>query len=383
MIQSFHFVEQIRRDLLHLQGIQFLDDQRYLEDIAQKITEYKEKYERLDAVNREIKQPIGSTNLLYLPRSEESRSRGAILLELGVLTRCGDKKSAIWVKVPRNYAPGKPLKYRISILNDTDKKEIIQQYQSVYQNEKTVRDSLKTYPGALFTKVYPTKLALEKAVTISRYYPKLSLFIKRRDDFVENSFAIAKKLVFKLRLLHQSGFAHGNISPENVYISFDKSKRINCVLGNLKNVRPIRDRSLFYTTPSYLTFPGILAASKKQPFDDLLHQDFWALGCTLFYLASAGKPFHEALLEAFQSKVKDGDLEFAYWNLILKHHPKNHDLLKEKIALAITTHIDKRLHPIFFEIFDLGPAKTDPLLSILNQLQLLSEEDWKRCLKER
>ena len=383
MIHSSYFVEQMRKDLIHLQGIRFLDDQRYLEDIAKKITAYKDTYKRLDEVNVEIKQPIGSTNLLYLPRSAESHSRGAILIELGILTKCGDKKTALWVKVPRSYIPGKPLKYRISILNDTDNKEVIKQYQLVYQKEKIVKDSMKLYPGALFTKLYPTQLALEKAVTISRYYPQLSLFLLRREDFVENSLSIAKKLVHKVRLLHQSGFAHGNISPENIYISFDKSKRITCVLGNLKNLRPIRDRSLFYTAPSYLPFPAILSASKKQSFDDLLHQDYWALGCTLFYLVSGGKPFNEALLEAFDSNLKEGDLELAYWNLILKHHPKNQDLLRQKIALAITTCIDERLHPIFFETFDLGPVKTDGLLPILNRLQLLSEDDWKLALKER
>lgn len=380
MISPFHFVDQMRKDLMYFQGVPFLLDQRYLEDIAKKITEYKEKYARLDQVGKELKQPLNTTNLLYLPQSSESKSRGAILLELGILNQRDDKKYAIWVKVPRNPCVGKPLKYRISVLNDTDDKCTIQQFQSIYRNEKRIREDLKVPPGSLFTKLYPTEKFKDKAVTISRYYPTLTLFSKQDPDFIEKSLSIAKKLVHKLHLLHLTGYVHGNIHPESIYIKCDKDK-VDCLLGNLKNVRQHTDRSLVFTPIPYLSFSSILSAHKDLPFEDLLDQDYWSLGCTLFSLVAKQKPFYEAILEEFAYPKKEDVPELAYWNLILEHYPKNKKLLKEKIELAIKKSIPEPLQPLFLQIFSLDPSRPLTLIQILDKLIFFDTKTWKLCLK--
>lgn len=106
--------------------------------------------------------------------------------------------------------------------------------------------------------------------------------------------SIMLQLMLGLKYIHNKGYAHGDIKPDNIlitsnnrikYIDFGISCRQDCIRKNCTNICRGKQATLWYTAPEY--FKGTMEPSLKGS----LAQDCWSISIVMFQLANGINAF--------------------------------------------------------------------------------------------
>jgi serine/threonine protein kinase len=98
---------------------------------------------------------------------------------------------------------------------------------------------------------------------------------------------LAKKLLGAVRYIHERGFAHRDLKPQNLLLNSDKDRTDIKIsdFGFACRVRSPQSLTKRCGTPSYVT-PEVL---KNIPYDQ--SADMWSVGVTLYFLLCGHQPF--------------------------------------------------------------------------------------------
>ena len=118
-------------------------------------------------------------------------------------------------------------------------------------------------------------------------WPTLQTFLADRDTplSVEQAMDIALDIVRALEYAHSWGAIHGDLKPQNVFLTDDGSVLSGFGLGLLEEGRNLLDAPLILLTTSHLAPEQILG----QPLDARI--DLYALGVILYQLLTGSLPF--------------------------------------------------------------------------------------------
>jgi serine/threonine protein kinase len=158
--------------------------------------------------------------------------------------------------------------------------------------------------------------------------------------------ALAAPVVCALSTMHQCGWAHLDVKPENILLG-DESPVPKSVLADFGLAQPIGARK--FTNPCGTIdyhAPELLAGN---PFDKAV--DMWALGVTLFIMITGSAPFPSAEVDEYEFTVAVLDGEYAKEKLDAVCASEE---CKEIIAALLSLRADERItaeeaaaHPFF------------------------------------
>lgn len=105
---------------------------------------------------------------------------------------------------------------------------------------------------------------------------------------------VCKQLICAIRYLHSRNILHRDIKPENILISSgDDLKLADYGSATCLNDSPDKSElNKFVGTPEYLA-PEILSSSVEMD-ETVFAVDWWAAGCTIYWLLTGGKVLFEA-----------------------------------------------------------------------------------------
>lgn len=163
---------------------------------------------------------------------------------------------------------------------------------------------------------------------------------------------LSKQLISAVGYLHSKNILHRDIKPENILISgandlkladFGSATSLSSSTGNDK-----LELNKFVGTPEYLA-PEILKSTVK--LDETVYaSDWWAVGCTIYWLLTGGKVLFEAgteylvykLIEAGPSATSlkeccdlDGTLAEIIFGLLERDPQRRIQFVNEQLPLLL------------------------------------------------
>jgi len=121
------------------------------------------------------------------------------------------------------------------------------------------------------------KIGMYHAILFNIYPESL---IETKKKSISNSFHFLRVLLFSLNEIHEKGFIHGDIKPDNILLD----EYGNPFLGDLGSSGPIGEKKMNFGTPSF-RYPYTIDNRKS------IDADVWALGITMLYFISRKRPF--------------------------------------------------------------------------------------------
>lgn len=108
---------------------------------------------------------------------------------------------------------------------------------------------------------------------------------------------LSKQLISSVEYLHSRNILHRDIKPENILINREGDLKLAdfgsaLCLNNLKDVTASEELNKFVGTPEYLA-PEILKGAVKSD-QTAFALDWWAVGCTIYWLLTGGRVLFEA-----------------------------------------------------------------------------------------
>lgn len=114
-----------------------------------------------------------------------------------------------------------------------------------------------------------------------------------------------KQLISSVEYLHYQNILHRDIKPENILITSEGDLKLadfgSALFMNKSDDLVVEDLNKFVGTPEYLA-PEILKGAVKLD-QSVFALDWWAVGCTLYWILTRGKVLFEAGTEYLVYKL--------------------------------------------------------------------------------
>jgi phosphoribosyl 1,2-cyclic phosphodiesterase/tetratricopeptide (TPR) repeat protein/anti-anti-sigma regulatory factor/tRNA A-37 threonylcarbamoyl transferase component Bud32 len=114
---------------------------------------------------------------------------------------------------------------------------------------------------------------------------------------VDQAMSIALDIAVALEYAHSWGVVHGDLKPQNVFLTDDGARLSGFGLGRLEEGRSLLDAPLVFLTAAYLAPEQILG----QPLDICV--DLYAMGVILYQLFTGRMPFDGVTLDEIKESV--------------------------------------------------------------------------------
>ncbi|NJN98964.1 MAG: protein kinase, partial [Anaerolineales bacterium] len=124
---------------------------------------------------------------------------------------------------------------------------------------------------------------------------------------------IALNLTVALEYAHSRGVIHGNLRPEDIFLTADGVKLSSFGLGRLEETRNLLEAPMLFLTASHLAPEQILG----QPLD--ARTDLYALGIILYQLFTGRLPFEGSEHEILQAHLEQPPIPPRQLNPNLSH----------------------------------------------------------------
>ena len=173
---------------------------------------------------------------------------------------------------------------------------------------------------------------------------------KSKLSHLQNVQSLSKQLISAVRYLHSQNVLHRDIKPENILITNGNDLKLadfgsaTCLKSSLNKL----ELNKFVGTPEYLA-PEILKSAVKSD-ESVFATDWWAVGCTIYWLLTGGKVLFEAgteylvykLIESGPSAASlkkccdlDGTLAEIIFGLLERDPQKRINFVKEQLQSLI------------------------------------------------
>eukprot|EP00127_Corallochytrium_limacisporum_P001964 Clim_evm7s90 gene=Clim_evmTU7s90 len=140
-----------------------------------------------------------------------------------------------------------------------------------------------------------------------------------------------RRITEALRLLHSSGYSHGDVKPENIGVDQDGNVKL-IDFGFSRHVSDEKSETVLGTR-AYLAPEGMLGFTPT----DSRPGDVWALGVTFFAMLTSSFPWERASPNSpHYSRFLEGDLSFAPWTEI-------NDTCLRLVLAMLETHPRRRI----------------------------------------
>jgi|SaaInlStandDraft_4_1057021.scaffolds.fasta_scaffold03539_6 serine/threonine protein kinase len=144
-----------------------------------------------------------------------------------------------------------------------------------------------------------------------------------------------KQLIEGLTVIHENGYIHGDLSPENILVSSDKNNVVICDYGMIKKIGKIYPKCILgigkygYIPPEFIRRTSMEITEK---------QDIYPLG-VITYIMIYGSPMY----------AKFGDIWFDTYHSSAYTFPSDFPVCVQQIVRNMTN-IDPELRPTLKEI---------------------------------
>ncbi len=169
----------------------------------------------------------------------------------------------------------------------------------------------------------------------------LDAVVEERPLTVDETCTVGVQLLSALECVHNHGFVHRDVKPENVFLTFHDDGRITVKLldfGIVKAIRPvdslpaITEQNMLLGTPQFMAPEQITGDLPVGPSTDV-----WAVGAVLFTALAGHPPFDDAQLGRLLTKIARENAPS-----IAIYRPDVPLALAQVIARALRQHPDHR-----------------------------------------
>ncbi|MBM3194385.1 MAG: hypothetical protein FJZ60_01315 [Chlamydiae bacterium] len=361
---------QIKTDLEKIFFTPLLQNNKHIKKVAETIIRFQQSYHDLDE-NRDEVYLKDDMRVYYQLNGPGAKNPGSLCVELGVFMTHKEKNFSIWVEVPREFSQNRALKYRlvVSAAEKKVKKPLQDQFSKVQQNAHLLDKT------GIIPKFYPTVKFRDQTCYFQKFYPEMDLTFQKDlfKDMAKLS-GLVLDLLVKVKLLHQMGFAHGDLRPENILVKKARhTSLLSCKLADLETTHPISTKATLLGYFSHLSPETAIQILQTRLEVDPKTNDVWALGCTLFYLfSSKNQTFMDSILKSYFpiSSPKDHE-DFYFLTLKCLGDLKERESFEKYTAKVIKRELPERLQPLLQQILSVDPSRRPTIDEIIGQFSTI------------